>query len=327
MAENNKIITGLIVGDDTKRRGVYRVLLFNNEGGDWKFSKQEATEKQLIDALDKKIVKLLNAKNESGRIVGTAGSLDRFVNNVNHPLVIIAELVDDKNNVLGYKVADYNGEVRNVKLQQLLDHCKVITKKGGIPIQNGVYIPDNKDKKAYIRSYDTSTFITEVITRQNTQYNNNQHKVDTVKNEEALSRLEEIFTPEQINELRLGKKNGIDIRVYANPKLSSKQMRALREGLEAGVDVSIVADPAYGEDQMAFIIMNLKLGENVIPYANPAFNLGQMGVISGGIKAGLDVSKYADPKFSIEEMTEIRLRLELKIWKSYTVSSTSDWKV
>lgn len=51
----------------------------------------------------------------------------------------------------------------------------------------------------------------------------------------------------QKEEIRKGRRSGVDVSVYADPKFDGWQMREIRKGLESGVDVGIYADPkVYG---------------------------------------------------------------------------------
>ena len=57
----------------------------------------------------------------------------------------------------------------------------------------------------------------------------------------------------QMEEIRLGLKNGLDVSIYADPKFDVWQMREIRQGLQDGLDVSIYADPKFDDGQMAYI--------------------------------------------------------------------------
>ena len=92
------------------------------------------------------------------------------------------------------------------------------------------------------------------------------NRVPLQRNEKTLNKLDEIYTPEQIAELREGKKNGVEIRVYANPALSAQQMRALRKGLQKGINVKPFASVEYSPESMRWYISDREAGIDIRPY-------------------------------------------------------------
>lgn len=60
--------------------------------------------------------------------------------------------------------------------------------------------------------------------------------------EPTLAKLESMYNckyeKEQLNTLRLGFENGVDIHKYANPKLDWTYMNRIRQSLEKGIDIS-----------------------------------------------------------------------------------------
>ena len=61
------------------------------------------------------------------------------------------------------------------------------------------------------------------------------------------------FENQQIYQLELGEKAGVDISFYDDPSFSWQQMQEIRKGLEAGLDVSTYAQPTIGADEMEHI--------------------------------------------------------------------------
>ena len=110
----------------------------------------------------------------------------------------------------------------------------------------------------------------------------------------------------QMEEIRLGLKNGLDVSIYADPEFDVWQMREIRRGLQDGLDVSIYADPKFDVWQMREIRFGLKNGLDVSIYAKPEFDWEEMREIRRGLQDGLDVSIYADPKFDVKQMAYIR---------------------
>ena len=58
---------------------------------------------------------------------------------------------------------------------------------------------------------------------------------------------------QQIEEIELGIKNGVDVTIYAKKEFSPYQMWHIRKGLEQGLDVSSYAKPGFDADKMSQI--------------------------------------------------------------------------
>ena len=120
------------------------------------------------------------------------------------------------------------------------------------------------------------------------------------------------FDKDQIDEIKKGIKNSIDVSAYADPKFSWSQMEQIRLGLEEGLDVSKYADSNFDSRQMYQISRGLSHNIDVSKYADPKFNWSQMLQIRWGLEDGIDVKEYADPKFHWSEMEEIKKEIEEK---------------
>ena len=316
------IIAGIDMSDDDP---LYRVVLFNHEGQDWKFTWQILNKQELMHFLSNNAIECLNAEVVNGKIRGKTGDLNRFINPVNRPLVILSEISANGEDTLGYKIINYEGNVKNVIIKELLAYCARSTRLGGIPIQNAQYVPATNDQKAHIRNYPGNSFIKEIIVRKRSQQAQ-PAQVAKSENKKALSKLEELFTPEQINELKLGKQNGVDIRIYGNNKLSADQMNAIRNGLQEGLNAGLYADPRYSVESMRYLRADLRYGIDISYFMNPKYSLEQLSELDSGFLSGVDISKYADPSNTPEQMAEIRMRLEHNIWKEHTTNDEESWK-
>ena len=75
--------------------------------------------------------------------------------------------------------------------------------------------------------------------------------------EPTLAKLESIYDckyeKEQLNTLRLGFENGVDIHKYANPKLDWTYMNCIRKALERGIDISKYIKPDYVSQVVSII--------------------------------------------------------------------------
>lgn len=308
---------GYVIGVDKDK---YRVIVMESINGEWKFTRM-ALDTASLAALSSK-ADLVNVEFKGTKLKGKTGDLSRFKSK---PLVILSELYVQDQGTIGYKVSDCNGIVKNIPNKELLAYCKKAVEADRIPIQNGIFVPETDSKKAFIRAYDNGEFYRELIVR-NKSKNVKKAEVNQEKNEKAISKIEEVFNPEQIEQLKLGKKNGVNIKIYGNNKLSADQMRVIREALEEGIDAKLFADPEFSVGAMRMLRADLKYGVDVSLYLNPKYDLYQLEELSAGIITGVDISKYSDPSLSAREMGEIRTRLEKNIWKEHQVDNDNTWK-
>lgn len=326
---------GAVIGIDkyNEKEKAYRVILAQvaiNKGvvsGEWQFKKSLVDLNTLRQLTQQ--AKFLNIAFENNSIKGTTGSLDRFKSAVSgdrsvlRPMIILSELRTSEDRLIGYKVVNYDGEVKNIINKELLAYCKRMTKANGVPIQNAIYVP-TEGQFGHIKSYPHSPFIKEIL---NTNKNKYAEKpvLNVKKNEKTLSKLDEIYTKDQIAELKLGRQSGLDIRVYANPSLTANQMRVLRGGLAKGLNVKLIASPDYKVDCMKAYLVDLEDGLDIRSYLSPKYNIGQISELSIASELGLDISKLSNPKLSAVDMQEIRERLQNNIYKETLVKSDGSW--
>lgn len=327
---------GVVVGIDSIN-GVkgYRVLIATispkqeEKQYNWGFQCKMLNEQHVIDLL-RKGAKWLNIElDKSGKVKGSSGDLKRFepLNN-KRPYVIISQLVNSDNKIIGYKIANYDGSVKNIPIKEMIAYGKRASKHGCIPVQNAIFVndTDNSDasKSAHFKSYPNHSFLEErIITNRNV--NAERRRINTVKNEKTLSKLEQIYTKEQINQLRLGKEHNIEYRIYANPELTAEKMKVLREGLEKHLNVRPFAFPDYSVDAMKFYIMDLESGLDIRQYTSPKYSIAQIAELSIAADEGLDLSKLADPSLSVEKMSERRIRLENNVFRDEDVDMDGSW--
>lgn len=67
-----------------------------------------------------------------------------------------------------------------------------------------------------------------------------------------------------------------EIFAYADPKYNYKQMEEIKFGLEENLDVSVYADPKYDADQMFQIRLGLENKIDISTYADPKYDAYQM---------------------------------------------------
>ena len=235
-------------------------------------------------------------------------------------MVILSELRIEKNNrLVGYKVATYDGNIRNVKVSDLIGYCSRVSKESAVrkisiyPIQNAIFVEATGLVGAHIKGYTQDQFLIEYLSVNKPQ-NASPAKVDRAENKKQISKLNELFTEAQIKELKLGKKNGVDIRVYGNNKLSAQQMKEIRLALENKVNPRPYADPSFTPDAMHAYRIQSKYGVDISIFINPEYNKEQIFELSTAYLSGVDVAKLADPKKSANAMAKERIEMETKLW-------------
>lgn len=81
---------------------------------------------------------------------------------------------------------------------------------------------------------------------------------------------------EQLSEIRQGFENGVDIKVYANSRISAEKMRTARLLQEMGVKVKPEVLELYNERQLEEIRLGKKAGIDTTIYQNPRFDANDM---------------------------------------------------
>ena len=135
------------------------------------------------------------------------------------------------------------------------------------------------------------------------------------------------FNSKQMEQIYFALKDGIkmeDIKKIANPEFSFEQMEELRNGAMIGSNISIYANPDFDIPQMRLIKNSLKIFKNdeVLKFANPKFNYMQMLEIRNGIREKVDISLYAYPNIDYKKMEEIRKKLENEQKTAQTAQKT-----
>ena len=262
--------------------------------------------------------KWTNVGIRNGKVIGTTGSLSRFKD---RPWVIVTEIITNDKRVIGYRLVSPEGKVVRVRLKEMIGFGIRMTNAKKIPIQNAIFVPAQNGKTAYFRANEGQSFLKEIYLINKNPYAD-KRRVATQQNGKLIEstkssqirRLEDIYSRDQINELRIGKHNGVDIRVFANPALSAEQMKVLREGMENKVNVRPYAFPEYKTNSMRFYIDLQENGFNIRQILNPKYNLSQLNELSLAYMEGLDISKMCNPNIKADEMSEIRERLEFDAW-------------
>lgn len=315
----------ILVGIDTTpdRQKAYRVVTATADKKDtafnWNFTCHMENEESVISSF-KNGGKWLNVKVAAGKVVGLSASLDRF-NQSHRPYVIISEISTDQGRTLGYKIVRYDGFVQNIQLRQLIAFGEKMADLKLVPIQNAIFVPADKDRAAHYKSYPNTPFINETIHIEKNKYAE-KSTTNTRGNEGNINKLEQIFNKDQIQQLALGKKHGLEmqrLKLFANPALSADQMKALREAIEMGSNVRPFASPEYSSELMAMYGVYDGLGFKIKEFLNPKYNAAQLGEVALAWEAGVDLSKLSDPSKSADEMFTLRKELSGAEWSDLDI--------
>lgn len=147
------------------------------------------------------------------------------------------------------------------------------------------------------------------------------------------------YSEEQLQEIRLGMEEGLNVSIYSKPEFNWMQMEQIRMGLKDKVDVSQYADVSNSYETMKQIRLSLYSSTDIAPYLDRGFEddeleeirialeegspidqwltddmyAQQIHEIRMGLYEGVDVSNYASVSFNWMQMREIRLGLEKRL--------------
>ena len=115
----------------------------------------------------------------------------------------------------------------------------------------------------------------------------------------------------QMKEIRLGLMNEVPVELYARKDFDWFQMEEIRLGLEDKLNVRLYAYPKVPFDTMRQIRLALKEGINLSKYLSlPA---GTLRELRKSIKSGVDIAPYIEEGYDEEQLEQIRICLEKKI--------------
>lgn len=99
------------------------------------------------------------------------------------------------------------------------------------------------------------------------------------------------------------------IKKFKKTPFNAKQTLLIKEGLLQGLDVKIYANPKYDEDIMYELKKGIEHGINLTKYTKD-YDALQINEIRLGIEHEIDYKKYLNKNFTNTQMREIRLGLE-----------------
>jgi len=319
-----------VVGIDTidAKTKCYRVILAQLMETDvpkaykWNFTAKKLSAEQIVSSTGKGL-QWLNIKVVNGEIKGSTGDLSRFNNGKNHPYVIISKIESMSGKLLGYKVADYNGNVQNISANDMVAFGQQATACNGIPVQNAKFIAT----EGYYCAYPGASFIEEVHATNNKPQAAANRKIDMEANKKAANKMSDTFTKEQIKQLKLGKDAGLQYKIYANPKLSAEQMELLRNALAngAGPMIKLIAFPEYNTKVMGRYAADIVMKRDIRPYLNPKYTVDQVNCLSTAYLLGIDLGNLNNPDLTPEQMRVEKNKLLNQMWGFEKVDKHESW--
>lgn len=236
---------------------------------------------------------------------------------------IVQEIRSETNAILGYVVVFPDGRVLKVAANDLLNYCETAKLQGRNAVQNMQYVQATSTKSAHLKNYEGRTV--PVYVQHRKAVNAEKSVASVPKAPEAVevptpskASAASVFTPEQLEVLGRGKKEGLDYKVYANPAYGPKHMDAIRNVLKHKKDPSLLLDPAMPAHLVQLYGFDLANGADIRPYYNTAYTLKQATQVKLGVIRGLDVSKYASPTTEGDEMEQLRVRMDADMWSGIT---------
>lgn len=289
----------------------------------WNFTAKMLSAEQIVSPAGMAL-QWLNIKIVNGEIKGSTGDLSRFNNGKNHPYVIISKIESVKGKLLGYRVADYNGNVQKISLKDMVAFGQKATACGGIPVQNAKFIA----AEGYYCAYPGASFIEEVHMTSNKPQAAANRKIDMAANEKAARKMTDVFTKEQLKQLKLGKDAGLHYKVYANPKLSAEQMEMLRKALASGAGpmIKLVAFPEYNAKVIGRYAADIVMKRDIRPYLNPKYSVDQVNCLSTAYLLGVDIGNLTDPNLTPDQMEQEKSKLLNQLWGFEKVEKHESWK-
>lgn len=323
VAQTNPIIKAAVFGvQDTPNGKLYAVLKYRysvvNGEPKWEANRYQMTEQDLVRAIKNSKTDFINvAVDNENRIVSRGGSLDRF-KKLEKASIIIGVMSVQKDTgyrVIGYRVVFKTGMIKAVKLQDVVTYAIAATKRGYVPFQNAMFVPGTQQTTQFLRAYNEGDFIPEyhIYNAKAVQAVDSQNTPKDLK-EHVKHKASDVYTAEQLRELKTGKKEGLPIRIYANPKLSAEQMKALRKALEKGINPSRYASPEYSAEKMRFFTFQLSKHNRINEYLNPAYQYPQLMRLAQAVQLGLNVKTLLNPKMSVTQMDDELVHLELETY-------------
>lgn len=261
----------------------------------------------------------INFTINNGAVAETMGNLDRLKSKEGiQPHIVVEELATQSGRIVGYRLFNpVNNNIFSIKKEEILKRQE----NSAVPLlQNGI-IRGNK-----INCYSHSNFPRFII---GTKTRTAAHKVKPIKSEVSEDSKDKViksdnFSIDQKRELKMAKKEGIDIRFLLNPNLTPQQMRVLWVAKKKGAYSEYFAKPEYSVEVMKFYadrLMTKKMVSDCADLLNRTdYSLDKLVELYLAVCDGIDYSSFINADTAEEMFTE-RERLKEELWgNSYVFS-------
>lgn len=294
----------------------------NNGVQQFRYKRFKVTEPELVNFCMKNKGLCVNfTTTVGGGIKTTHGDLSRYdLSRHKSVRIITGEIRNyyNKDELLGYRVVDESGNPKRKLLKDCIALGIRLRDSNEVPFANAQFV-SQAGKKAFYRSYTSDGFPKEYLKIGRENEHAHEVKIDKKENEKAVKKLEDIFTPEQITELKKAKKAGVDIRIIGNSNLSAKQMEEIWKAEAEGLKGRRYADPAYKVENMEFMRTEMETGSSIDYMLNPKYTIEQLFELSRAYELGVDMNKVANPNIKATKMSQIIDDLSKEIWTDYKV--------
>lgn len=253
----------------------------------------------------------INFSIENGVLKESMGSFERLeVKDGVRPCIVLQELATSVGTIMGYRLFNpANYSIVALKKEDIIARQA----KSPIPIlQNGI-IRGNK-----VSCYPNSPFPRFIIGTK-TRTSAKKVKLSDNKKEEAKHNNNFLsqFSPEQRREISLAKKDGVPVKLIANPDLTPEQMRVLWVSKKKGAYSEYFASPRYSVEVMKFYADRLVTQQMVKEcgdlLSRTDYDVDKLSELYLAVCEGVDYSSFIDME-SADEMRVQREKLRSKLW-------------
>lgn len=133
------------------------------------------------------------------------------------------------------------------------------------------------------------------------------------------------YSEEQLQEIRLGVEEGLDVSLYSRPEFNWMQMEQIRMGLKDKVDVSAYADAAYSFETMKQIRLSLYSSTDITPYLARGFENDELEEIRTALEEGIPIDRWLTDDMYAQQIHEIRMGLYEEVDVSVYARVSFNW--
>lgn len=145
------------------------------------------------------------------------------------------------------------------------------------------------------------------------------------KNPEFIMMGNAEYMEEQSQEILLGKEEGLDVSIYANPEFNWLQMEQIRMGIKDKIDVSCYADPSYSYETMKQIRLSIYSSNDLTAYLARGFVDDELEQIRLALEDGLPIDTWLTDDMYVQQIYEIRIGLYEGLNVSVYANSQYNW--